>query len=120
MEHSASRHLRRRQLTLKHIVTDLTHITYTRAYQIGKVRTLPDRDKISVTMADLDRQDNQDLAAAAKTVAASLATLTRTLPRTRSQTLRHRLVSMIFRFAGEPLDEREIDAILAEVEEEEI
>ena len=119
MEHSASRHLRRRQLTLKHIVSDLTHVTYTRAYQIGKVRTKPDLEKIAVTMADLDRQDNQDLATASKTIADGLTTLTQTLPATRSPSLRRRLVNMVFRFAGEPLDEREIDGILNELEEEE-
>jgi hypothetical protein len=118
MEHSASRHLRRRQLTLRHIVSDLTHIAHTRAWQIGKARSKPKREAITVTMADLDRQDNQDLANAAQSIAQGLGQLAQDLPATRSHTLRRRLLQLVFKFAGEPLGDREIDTILAETNPE--
>jgi hypothetical protein len=114
MEHSASRHLRRRQLTLRHIISDLTYITHTRAWQIGKARSKPSREAITVTMADLDRQDNRDLAAAAQDIAGALGQLAQELPTTQSKTLRRRLLQLVFKFAGEPLGDREVETILTE------
>ena len=117
MEHSASRHLRRRQLYIRYLVQDLAHTAYTRAWQIGKVRARPDAGRISVETADIDRDDNQDLAGAASTIATGLETLTRILaaPGT-GDTLRSHMLRMVMRFAGETVDEPTIDQMLQEME----
>ena len=118
MEHSASRHLRRRQLYLRFVVTHLAHTAYTRAHAIGKVRGRPNPDAITVEMTDIDRDDNQDLASAANTIAQALDTLTTIVqPQPgRSDSLRRRMLRMVLRFAGEQLDEDEIDVIMRELE----
>jgi hypothetical protein len=114
MERAASRHLRRRQLALKTIVGDLAHIAYRRAWQIGKVRARPRRDAITVATTDLDRQDNRDLAMAARTIAQALETMGRQLPGA-SPSLRSKILDLVLRFAGEPIDPDEATRILSEL-----
>ena len=118
MEHSASRHLRRRQLYLRFVVTHLAHTAYTRAHAIGKVRGRPNPDAITVEMTDIDRDDNQDLASAANTIAQALDTLTTIVqPQPgRSAALRRLALRMVLRFAGEQLDEDQIHEIMRELE----
>ena len=115
MEHSASRHLRRRQLYLRFLVQDLSHHAYTRAFQLGKVRAKPNAEAITVEITDIDRDDNEGLATAAKTIAEALATLSEILPTQKSPTLRRRILQMVMRFAGEILPETTIDQILREI-----
>jgi hypothetical protein len=117
MDRAAARHLRRRQLYLRFVVVDLAHIAYSRAWEINKVRAAPRREAITAETTDIDRQDNQELALAAKDIAAALATLRTQLPG-RSQTLERLFVRLVFRFAGEPLDDPVIDAITAEMEQQ--
>jgi hypothetical protein len=115
MEHSASRHLRRRQLYLRFVVQDLCHHAYTRAFQLGKVRAKPNAGAITVQITDIDRDDNEGLATAAKTIAEALQTLSDILPAQKSPTLRRRILQMVMRFAGEILPETAIDQILREI-----
>ena len=115
MDRAAARHLRRRQLYLRFVVVDLVHTAYTRAWQLGKVRANPNRDAIVTEMADIDRQDNQELATAAHNVAQALEVLTTQLPG-RSDTLRRLVLRLVMRFAGEPLEEPVIDQILGELD----
>ena len=114
MEHSASRHLRRRQLYTQYMVQDLTHQAYIRAALLGRVRAKPNRDAITVEMTDIDRVDNRDLADAAHTIAQALDIAARTTATTRSDTLRRLALRLIMRFGGESLDEETIDTILDE------
>jgi hypothetical protein len=114
MEHSASRHLRRRQLYTQYMVQDLAHTAYTRAAQLGRVRAKPNRNAITVEMTDIDRVDNRDLATAAHTIAQAMETAARTTATTRSDTLRRLALRLIMRFGGETLDEDTIDAIFNE------
>ena len=114
MERSATQHLRRRQLYLQFLITDLAHTAYTRAWTIGKVRRKPDRDIIEVDTPDVNRQDNRDLSAAALSMAQALQSLQETLD-TRSPTLTERMIRLFFRFAGEPLDDDQLQAIAKEV-----
>ena len=113
MEHSASRHLRRRQLYLRHMVQDMAFVAYSRAYEIGRVRRAPNRDLIQITMADIDREDNRDLAAAARDLAAALDTLRTMLPG-RSPTLDRHILATVLKFSGEPLPADIIAQIMAE------
>jgi hypothetical protein len=114
MDRAAARHLRRRQLYLRYLVTDLAHTTYTRAHQIGKVRATPRREAITADTADIDRQDNQELAAAARDIATALQLLQGQLPG-RSTSLERLAVRLVARFAGEPLTDDALDEITAEI-----
>jgi len=120
MEHSASRHLRRRQLYLRFVVQDLAFVAYARAAELGKTRARANRDLIAVNMTDIDRQDNRDLAQASRTIANALSILNAELigkpdlPPT-SPTLKRLILSLVMRFAGEPLDGSTVDKILAEL-----
>jgi hypothetical protein len=116
MDRAAARHLRRRQLYLRFVVVDLAHIAYTRAWQLGKVRANPNRDAIVAETADIDRQDNQELATASRDIAQALQILSAQMPG-RSDTLRRLVLRLVMRFAGEPLDEPVLDTILQELDE---
>ena len=83
MEHSASRHLRRRQLYLRFVVSHLCYVAYSRAHAVHKVRARPNLQAIQVTMTDIDRDDNTDLAEASRTIASGLQTLAETVARAR-------------------------------------
>jgi hypothetical protein len=117
MEHSASRHLRRRQLYVRFIVQDLAHTAYTRAWEIGKGRGKPNRNAITVEMTDIDREDNQDLAEAARTIAQALDTLSDTVTPAegRSATLRRLILRLVLRFAGEPAPDALVEQIMGEL-----
>jgi hypothetical protein len=120
MEHAASRHLRRRQLYMRYLVTHLAHTAYTRAWQIGKVRARPNSNAITVEMTDIDRDDNQDLATASKTIADALDTVNQTILPTEpnSPTLRRLILRTVLRFAGQPQDDPTLDAIFHELDGE--
>ena len=114
MERAATRHLRRRQLYIRHFVTDLAHLTHTRAWQINRTRSKPNLDAITVDAPDLNRQDNKDLAIAARALAASMKTLAAETP-TRSPALARRATELIFRFAGETLTPDQVEEIVDEL-----
>ena len=116
MEHSASRHLRRRQLYTRFLVADLTHQAYTRAAHMGKVRGKPNFAAITVEMTDIDRVDNKDLADAAHTIAQALDIAARTTATGHSDTLRRLALRLILRFGGETLDEDTVNTILDEAD----
>jgi len=114
MDRSAARHLRRRQLYIRHMVTHLAHIAYTRAWEIGKVRSKPDVYAITVETTDIDREDNKELAGAARDVANALAIMAGQLPG-RSPALQRLLLHLVLKFAGETPGDDDIDIILAEI-----
>jgi hypothetical protein len=114
MDRSAARHLRRRQLYIRTMIVDLAHNAYSRAYEIGKARAKPNRDAITVETTDIDRQDNQELAAAARDVANALAILGGQLPG-RSNRLQKLFLRLVLRFAGETPPDEDLDAIMAEI-----
>ena len=114
MDRAAARHLRRRQLYLRYVAVDLAHTAYTRAWELGKQRARPNRAAITAETTDIDRQDNQELAVAARDISLALANMTRQMPG-RSTTLQRLVLRLVLRFAGEPLDDPEIDAIFDEL-----
>jgi hypothetical protein len=114
MEHSASRHLRRRQLYTRYLVQDLAHQAYIRAALLNKARAKPNRDAIDVQFVDLDRTDNTTLATAANTIAQAMETVARTTQTTRSDTLRRLILRLVLRFGGEQLRPGTIDTIFDE------
>ena len=110
MNDPAIRHLRRRQRHLQHLVIDLCATAYARAYELGRMRTAPRPDAITAELPDISREDNSDLAGAASQLAGAFSTLLNTTSHP-SPTLRHRILTLIFRFAGEQLTPAELDAI---------
>jgi hypothetical protein len=114
MERSATRHLRRRQLLLRWIVQDLTHVAYSRAFGTGSYRRKPARDLIQVESPDVNRQDNRDLSTAAHSMAQALSALQESL-QSRSPRLTERMLKMFFHFSGEPLEDEELQDILREI-----
>lgn len=110
MNDPAIRHLRRRQRHLQHIVTELCSVAYNRAYEVGRVRSTPRPELITAELPDISREDNGDLAQAAGQLSAAFTSLLQTTDHP-SPTLRHRVLTLIFRFAGEQLTPAELDKI---------
>jgi len=75
----ALRHLRRRQLTLRHMLLDLAHTVCVRVWEVGALPARPGRSSIQVTLPDLSRADQTAPAGAAHSVAQALAALHRQL-----------------------------------------
>jgi len=114
MEHSASRHLRRRQQYARFLVQDLAHQAYSRAAFLGRYRARPNRDAITVDMTDIDRTDNAALADAAHKIAQALQITARATETRGSLTLRRLILRLVLRFAGEPAKTEDLDKILSE------
>jgi len=114
MNDPAIRHLRRRQRHLQHIVIDLCATAYARAYGLHPGRTAPKASLITVELPDISREDNGELAQAAGQLARAFSTLLQTTQHP-SPTLRHRLLTLVFRFAGEQLTPDELATIDAEL-----
>ena len=116
MEHSAARHLRRRQLYTQYLVRDLSYQAYTRAAQLGKTRAKPDLHAIDVQMTDLDRVDNRELAEAAHTIAQALEIAASSTKTAKSATLRRLALRLILRFGGEHPEPELLDTIFQEAD----
>jgi hypothetical protein len=104
------RHYETRQNFVKRRILHLCQWAYNRAVAVGSVRYFIDPG-ITVSVSDISRSDNQQLAASARELATGFATMIeKGLDKDR------RLVRMIYRFAGEDLDEEEIAEIVARAE----
>jgi hypothetical protein len=115
MRNPAQRHLRRRQLYLRHLVQDLAHIAYTRAHALGRANwPTPDRHRITVDTPDISRDDNQSLAEATYNLSRAMHHLHATLPG-RSTRLHREAISLALTFAGQPPDEEMLDTIMQEI-----
>lgn len=115
MERAAIRHLKRRQMEIADMVIDLCYVAYTRAHGLGMARRAPDRGAITIALPDLSRDDNLMLAQAGGEMASAFAGLSAALG-TGSRTLRERTLRMFSQFIAEPMDAREIQSILDELE----
>jgi hypothetical protein len=116
MQAPTERHLRRRQQYFLFILEDLLYQAYQRAVQAGLERPLPSNDYqalFAVSAADITPTDNEALARSANLLAQALTGLQAQLPG-RSPTLQRLLLRLVLRFAGEPLPEEQIQAILDE------
>jgi hypothetical protein len=114
MQDPAVRRLRRRQRHLQHVVVDLCHVAYERAYALGAARRRPERSAIRVELPDISREDNESLALAAERLAGAFGGLVGALPGW-SPTLAGQLLPLIFKFAGEPLEAGLMKTILDEL-----
>lgn len=114
MQDPALRRLRRRQKHLQHLVIDLCHTAYGRAYEIGRARRRPDRSAIRVELPDISREDNESLALAAERLTGAFAQLAGALPGW-SPALAGQMLPLIFKFAGEPMSPGLTQMILDEL-----
>jgi hypothetical protein len=114
MQDPALRRLRRRQRHLQHLVIDLCHTAYERAYGAGMARRRPERSAIRVELPDISREDNESLALAAERLTGAFAQLAGALPGW-SPTLAGQMLPLIFKFAGEPLSGGVTSMILDEI-----
>ncbi|HRO90560.1 MAG TPA: hypothetical protein PK205_17865 [Promineifilum sp.] len=114
MQDPALRRLRRRQKQLQHLVIDLCHTAYTRAYETGTARRRPDRSAVRVALPDISREDNESLALAAERLTGAFAGLMGALPGW-SPTLAGQMLPLIFKFAGEPMSAGLTQMILDEL-----
>lgn len=114
MQDPALRRLRRRQRHLQHVIVDLCHVAYGRAYEVGMARRRPDRSDIIVELPDISREDNESLALAAERLTSAFAGVLAALPGW-SPTLAGQMLPLIFKFAGEPLSPGLTQMILDEI-----
>lgn len=115
MERTAVRHLRRRQTEVADMAIDLCYVAYQRAHSLGLQRRAPNRVQITIDLPDLSRDDNVLLAQAGTELAGAFSALQTALG-TGSRTLRERVMRHFFQFIGEQTNDREITAILDEIE----
>jgi hypothetical protein len=118
MQLRPERHLRRRQNYIVFILQDLIYHAYKRAFAAGKVRArpsdLPYDELYTVRTTDISRADNEVLAAASKDLTAAFSQLCSLLEPGDSPTLTRRVIELIFKFAGEPISDKALDAIMVE------
>ncbi len=118
MQLRPERHLRRRQNYLVFILQDLIYRAYQRAYFAGKVRAkpsiLPYDELHSVRTTDLSRTDNEALASSARDLTDAFSRIFAIFEPQQPPTLIRRVLELVFKFAGEPLPENSLDAIMDE------
>lgn len=118
MQAPTEKHLVRRQQYFIHLLEDILYHGYQRLAEIGLARSLTTRDYsllFSADMPDISRQDNTALANASNLISQSLTTLgsqISTLP----PELARQATRLAFYFAGQPLSDGQVDAILKGVE----
>lgn len=116
MQAPTERHLLRRQQYFTFLLQDLLFHAYQRS-QWGAQRALPTEDYqqlFVVVRPDISRADNESLARAARDLTQGISLLAEQINRLPPSLARHSL-RLVFKFAGEPLDESRIDQILAEL-----
>jgi len=116
MQAPTERRLLRRQKYFVYMLQDIVYQAYKRSEAIGKVPALPTDNfhkLFSVNVPDISRIDNKELSMAAHQISRAMRELSQHLPK-RSKALSRLVVKMVMRFAGDPLDDEEIDEILNE------
>ena len=107
MNEVSYRHYYSRQQFVARRIEHLCRYAYQRAAALGAAKPLLDPE-IRASASDISREDNQKLAAAARDVASAFALMMQHgLDRDRS------IARLIYRFAGEDLDEAELADIVA-------
>jgi len=122
MQAPTERRLQRRQKYFIYILQDIIYQAYQRGVAAGDLPELStsDYDELyQVDVREISRQDNKELATAAHEISQAMRELSQHLPK-RSKSLSRLVLSMVMKFAGEPLGVESIDQILDEsyVEEE--
>jgi hypothetical protein len=122
MQLRPERHLRRRQNYIVFMLQDILYQAFVRAHQLGKAgrAALPEqnyRALFTVSVADVSRSDNRELAQAGQALAGAFSDLFGHVPAAESPSLRRKALQLLFKFFGEPLSEEELGVIGEELEE---
>jgi len=116
MQGPTERHLRRRQQYFTFILQDLIYQAYQRSVLGGFSRPLPsaDYDKlINLILPEVSRWDNESLARSASAISTAIANAAQFAP-SGSQAFAAWALRIISRFAGEPLTDESLHAILTD------
>lgn len=116
MQAPTERHLLRRQQYFTFVLEDILYQAYQRALQLGFVFKLATGDYkrlFTVSMPDVSRSDNRELAVAARDLAQALSTVAGQLPG-RSDKYARLALKLALKFAGEPQDDEDLDGIMQE------
>jgi len=101
------RHYAARQAFIRRRIKSISSLAYQRAAAAGAVRHFAD-PQIAASVSDITSEDNQKLAQAARGIAEAFAKMIEA-----GLDTDNRLVRLIYKFAGEDLDEAEIAEIVA-------
>jgi len=117
MQEPTERHLARRQKQFVFILEDIVYQAYRRAHELFPERwPMPAESDYSrlftAAVPDISREDNQQLAAAARDLSAVTAQLGEAFPG--SPTLKRLMLRLVLKFAGEPQGDEALGAILSE------
>jgi hypothetical protein len=116
MQGPTERHLLRRQQFFLFVLQDIVYQAHRRAVEIGMARPLrSERYSLlfEVRTPDLSREDNESLARAAQAMASALQVAGTGLG-LGGPAFRRLALDLVTRFAGQPLNPEQADAILAE------
>ena len=119
MQGPTERHLLRRQQYFGFMLQDILYHAYQRAAEAGAYYPLKEQDYarlFTMQVPEISRWDNESLARAAQGITSAVAALTASLPQ-QPPTLARWVLRLAFRFAGEPLNEEDISAIMQEIQE---
>lgn len=114
MQAPTEKHLIRRQQYVIYILEDILYHAYQRMAEIGLTRALNTRDYtllFNIETPDISSTDNLTLSSSAKELSNALTNLALNLP-SMTPELARQAVSLTFAFAGHPLTDAQIDAIL--------
>jgi hypothetical protein len=116
MQIRPERHLRRRQNYIVFMLQDILYQAFVRAQQIGKsgpgeLTEQNYRRLFTVSVADVSRSDNRELALAGQALAGAFSDLFGHVSVEQSPSLRRKAVGLLFKFFGEPLSEEEMAVI---------
>lgn len=128
MQAPTERHLLRRQRYFTYLLEDILFQAYQRGVQAGRLEALPTNDYtrlFTVSLPEISRSDNEALARSARDFSNAIAALSSSLtnpvgvpqvaPTTWSpggRSFRKLALKLLFRFAGEPLDDGMLEKLV--------
>lgn len=118
MQAPTERHLARRQNYFIFVLQDILYHAYQRAAQAGKARPLPEMDYaglFNVEAPEISKTDNARQASAAMNIAVAFTSLIKSLNQQRSSALSEKMIRILFKFAGEPMDEAWVERVVEEI-----
>jgi hypothetical protein len=117
MQGPTERHLLRRQQYFVFMLQDILFHAYQRAREIGRRPAIPTDDYsrlFTAVLPEISRWDNESLARAANQLAAALSAA-RSILGGESERFKRLSLKLITQFAGEPMDDQELDALMADL-----
>ncbi len=121
MQAPTERHLARRQKYFAFMLQDILFHAYQRAAQAGKVRPLPALDYaglFTVSTPEISKTDSVRQASAAMNISSAFSSLIQGLGQLRSPALNEKMIRILFKFAGEPLENAWLGQVMEEIRKE--